>query len=170
MSQENENLYEYKNDYANREVNNYFKDLSNPPLNRNGTKYYIEMQLLAFQLLRYLKMNDDPNEHQFQGNYNWTYFKESMSEEDYQYLANKVTGSLNGEGWKEVINYWKIDDEREDDILEMIEEKERSAFASITYEHSDCKIPITVAVDKKDTQDMISKLNKQYTITSLRVV
>lgn len=79
---------------SNDTIRDYFAKVESPTTNRNGknNKYYVEMQLMAFQLMRYLKMNNDPNEHSNQGNWNWTYFKENMADEDIQLLIEYING------------------------------------------------------------------------------
>src|SRR5690606_11737437 len=55
-------------------------------------------------LIKYLKMNDDPNEQQFQGNYNFTYLKENMSEEDFLFLVTKFMMSTKLGDLKRIID------------------------------------------------------------------
>lgn len=65
-----------------------------PSLDRSNAKYYSEMQSLAYNLVKYLRMNEDKNETSFQGNYNHTYLKENMTEEDYLFVLNKMLRSI----------------------------------------------------------------------------
>ena len=58
------------------------------PTNRDHRKYYQEIQQLAFNLVRYLKMNEDENEENlYQGNFNLTYLKENMAHEDFKMIT-----------------------------------------------------------------------------------
>lgn len=64
----------------------YISSLKKPSLDRVNEKYYDEMQHLAYNLVRFLRMNDDKKEHGCQGNYNFTYLKENMSEKDFVFV------------------------------------------------------------------------------------
>ncbi|HLO11316.1 MAG TPA: hypothetical protein VK190_03545 [Pseudoneobacillus sp.] len=61
-----------------------------PSLNRDDAKYYSEMQVLAYNLVKYLKMNNAPGEDSCQGNYNMTYLEENMSKEDLKFVVDKM--------------------------------------------------------------------------------
>lgn len=78
----------------NNNIVNYFKNLNKPPLDRSETKYYEEMQLLAYNLVKYLKMNEDNNEKPYQGNYNFTYLRENMTENDFEFIAIKFLKNI----------------------------------------------------------------------------
>jgi hypothetical protein len=72
----------------------YFKRLNTPLLNRDKNKYYPEIQQLAYNLVRYLKMNEDENEHSFQGNHNLTYLIENMTKSDFEFIVTKFLGRI----------------------------------------------------------------------------
>lgn len=164
-------IFNFKN--RNRKIEEYFSKIEiNPSLNRNRDKYYVEMQLLAFQLIRYLRMNDDENEHSNQGNWNWTYFKENLTSDDFQFLANKITGSLRPDGWEKVIKHWKISDGRKAEIESMtnhtfIEDDIGDSYLRIVYKpvnHGE----IRRIVKKSDLKEAINEINSRVEIEYLR--
>lgn len=70
-----------------KDLDNYISTLKEPSIDRTDTKYYTEIQTLAVELIHYLKMNDDKNEHANQGNWNMTYFVENLKKEDLEFLT-----------------------------------------------------------------------------------
>ncbi|ATF13547.1 hypothetical protein A616_16655 [Brevibacillus brevis X23] len=71
---------------------NLFKRIFKPKLprttlNRENEKYHPEMQKLARDLVKYLSMNEDPNEETFQGNWNLTFLEENMTVEEYDKIV-----------------------------------------------------------------------------------
>ena len=68
----------------------YLSKLPKPSLSRDGEKYYEEMQDLAYHLVYYVSMNDNPSEHPCQGNYNLTFLEENMTEKDYLFIVDKL--------------------------------------------------------------------------------
>lgn len=69
----------------------FINSRSTPPLDRNKSKYYPEMQQLAYNLIRYLNMNNNPNENNpCQGNYNVTYLIENMSESEFHNIIRTL--------------------------------------------------------------------------------
>ena len=76
-----------------------FKEFINsrpePSMDRRNDKYYPEMQQLTYNLLRYLGMNEDPNEHPCQGNYNMTYLVENMTNEELYEFVGRFIRRLN---------------------------------------------------------------------------
>lgn len=81
----------------------HFSKLEQPSLNRDSTKYYPEMQQLAYNLVRYLKMNEDKNEDSYQGNYNLTYLIENMSESDFDFVITKFLEQIPFKKLRELI-------------------------------------------------------------------
>ena len=59
-----------------------------PSLDRSDSKYYSEMQQLSYNLVKYLSMNNDKNEQNYQGNYNLTYISENMTPEDFEMITS----------------------------------------------------------------------------------
>lgn len=85
---------------------NYFEQFI-PSLDRSNTKYYSEMQQLAYNLVKYLSMNEDKNEHSCQGNYNLTYLRENMIDDDFKMIANMFLRRIPmGEVRQMIKGYW----------------------------------------------------------------
>lgn len=151
----------------NKEIVSYFKKLKNPCTNRKKDRYYIEMQMLSFQLLRYLRMNNDPNEHAFQGNWNWTYFKENVTEEDWQLLVNRILGGMNKPQWLNAVEYWKNNREDKQEFLNLIEDDIGDTFVRVIYKpkgHDEIKR----IVKKIDLKNAISEINERIEIDYLK--
>lgn len=68
----------------------YIASLKEPSTDRTNSKYYEDIQRLAYELVRYLRMNDDKNEHVNQGNWNFTYLAENMKRKDLAYITAKL--------------------------------------------------------------------------------
>lgn len=81
----------------------YQQKLSNPSLERKYTKYYEEMQQLAYNLVRYLKMNEIQEENAYQGNYNLTYLVENMTKDDFYFIVAKMLRKIPNKDLKELI-------------------------------------------------------------------
>lgn len=70
-----------------KDFDKYLSTLKEPNVNRENAKYYSEVQRIAIELMHYLKMNDNKNEHVNQGNWNMTYFRENLKKEDFKFLT-----------------------------------------------------------------------------------
>ena len=101
----------------NTNIGRYLNKLDNVDLDRSKDKYYEEIQQLAYNLVRYLKMNDNPNEHSCQGNYNLTYLIENMTNENFEFiviqflkrislgkLRNLINENFTSNGWKLIVS------------------------------------------------------------------
>jgi hypothetical protein len=85
---------------------NYLQQFK-PSIDRGNSKYYSEMQQLAYNLVKYLSMNEDKNESNFQGNYNLTYLEENMTNEDFKMIANSFLRRIPiGEVKIMIKDYW----------------------------------------------------------------
>lgn len=85
-----------------KNFNEYIKQF-NPCLDRTNTKFYSEMQWLAYNLIKYLNMNGDPD-NTFQGNWNFTYLKENMTEDDFTDITRIFMSSIPLGRLKEMID------------------------------------------------------------------
>lgn len=165
-------VFDVKN--RNTKIVNYFARFTRDPgLDRNNSKYYVEMQLLAFQMTHYLKMNDDKNEHAFQGNYNWTFFRENLSNEDFQLLAKKFLGSMNLPQWLEAIEDWSFSESQEY-ALNVINDKSTLSNADIgdtmvkiIYKPVNSKIEERL-VCKKDVAEAMTKINTRVEVEYIK--
>lgn len=70
-------------------IQEYFKEFK-PSLDRSNSKYYEEMQILSHSLVKYLKMNNNPEEHPYQGDYNLTYLKENITDKDFDCIVEMM--------------------------------------------------------------------------------
>lgn len=68
----------------------YIKQLEPPGLDRSKSRHYQEVQRLSYSLVRYLRMNDDKNEHVNQGNWNLTYLIENMKQKDHYFITSQL--------------------------------------------------------------------------------
>ena len=73
-----------------KNIKDYLSQFTPSSLDRKSAKYYSEMQQLAYNLVRYLRMNEDIHEGSCQGNYNLTYLEENLTEEDYLFVLDKM--------------------------------------------------------------------------------
>lgn len=166
-SSSNKNTIDKNN--KNIEIESYFEKLPNPSLNRNGDRYYVEIQLLAFKLMRYLKMNNYNEEHSCQGNYNWTYFKENLSDEDWGFLVKKILGSMNTHDWEDAINYWKNNREDQEKFLHLVKSDVEDTLMRIVYKTKNNQ-EVSYIVQKKDlgeaVGDIYSRVDVEYLETS----
>lgn len=55
---------------------------------RKNEKYYYEMQKLANDLFYYLSMNNNPNEHDYQGNHNLTYILKNLTKDKLYFITS----------------------------------------------------------------------------------
>jgi type III secretory pathway component EscV len=118
----------------------FIKTRPEPPLSRYGTKYYDEMQQLAYNLVRYLRMNDDFNEeNKYQGNFNFTYLQENMTEEDFLFLVEKFMRSTPLGKLKEILKGFTEDakkylnqETKEERFKKMLIKKDKQILKLIT--------------------------------------
>lgn len=126
-----------------------------PNLDRENSKYYSEMQVLAYNLVKYLKMNDALGEDDCQGNYNLTYLEENMTKEDYMFIAERFLGRI---AIYEVRNmlYAKWGKQTADLVFkdftpkQLIDELKRKDNVLFTRINAGDKDIYTFAVDKKE--------------------
>jgi len=81
----------------------YISNLRKPSLDRENSKYYEEIQRLAYELVKFLRMNEDKNEHNNQGNWNLTYLIENMKPKDFKYVTTSFMKRIPLNELKEMI-------------------------------------------------------------------
>lgn len=152
----------------NTTIEEYFSKIKSPSMNRsNHSKYYIEMQLLAFQLSRYLDMNGAEGEHSNQGNWNWTYFRENLTEEGFQRLANYVLGDMNQVQWEKAIQRWKSLSRDREYWESLVEEDIGDSYFRITYKPIGSE-EIKRIVKKRDLKEAVSEIGGRVELEYLR--
>lgn len=68
----------------------YVESLRPPGLDRAKEKHYDQVQRLAYDLVRYLRMNTAKGEHVNQGNWNTTYLIENMKPKDFEFVVAQL--------------------------------------------------------------------------------
>jgi hypothetical protein len=147
----------------NEELSNYFSKLKDPGYDRKNDLYYVEMQQLAFNLARYLKMETKDNV--FQGNWNFTYLTENLSKEDYMLIARKFLGNLTAPQWKEIIQSSSFKDDKE--LIELVDDVIKSnSIYEIKYKPKLQAENITYVV-KPDLHRALVELENKFELESI---
>lgn len=150
-------------DNKNLEIIDHFKYFDNPSISRKDTLYYVEMQQLAFNLVRYLKTS---NKNTLQGNWNFTYLTENMSREDFILIARKFLGRMNATEWKEMIKSSSFSDDKHG-MLQLVDDNIKShSVYKITYKPKLQDEQITY-VDKPDLYKALAELEKRFELEKL---
>jgi hypothetical protein len=147
----------------NQEITEYFSQLKNPSISRKDDLYYLEMQQLAFNLVRYLRMETKNNS--CQGNWNMTYLEENMSKDDYMFVARKFLGRMTATEWKDMIGNSPF---REGyGLLELVEDKiDNYSVYEIKYKPKLKEEKITY-VDKPDLYRALAELEKRFELEKI---
>lgn len=72
------------------QFHNYIESLSPPGLDRKKERHYEKIQRLAYDLVRYMRMNTAKGEHVNQGNWNTTYLIENMKPKDFEFVVSQL--------------------------------------------------------------------------------